>query len=341
MHDAVSPEVAAAQYALRAPSVHNTQPWRWRIGHDRIELYADRNRHLAATDPDRRDLVISCGAALHHLAVALAATGRTVEITRMPDPEDSGHLATVHISPGPGDPEDAALFRAITRRRTDRRRLSHRPVPHSMIEALVAQAARLGAHLVPVTGDAMRRRLADTLARAAEEQAATPGYTAELHLWTGRYAGSGDGVSAASVAARPPGLLGPSALRSFPRSQLAQPIPPPGHGPSDDAAEFLVVTTTADTVEDRIRAGEATSAVLLAATALGLATTPLSQGVEIDATRHAIGTKVLHVPEQPQLVLRVGWPATNAGELPPTPRRALRSVLDPIRPRDTDHRSTR
>ena len=78
-----------------------------------------------------------------------------------------------------------------------------------------------------------------------------------------------------------------------------------------------------------MRAGEATSAVLLAATRLGLATTPLSQGIEVDATRNAIRRDVLHVPEHPQLVVRVGWPATNAGPLPETPRRPLRAVLLP------------
>ena len=70
-----TPQLAeAVEHALRAPSVHNTQPWRWRIddADGVVELYADRNRHLSATDPDGRDLLISCGAALDHLVVALA-----------------------------------------------------------------------------------------------------------------------------------------------------------------------------------------------------------------------------------------------------------------------------
>jgi hypothetical protein len=80
---------------------------------------------------------------------------------------------------------------------------------------------------------------------------------------------------------------------------------------------------------DQLRAGEATSAVLLTATRLGLATTPLSQGVEVDETRRAIQQKVLHVPEHPQLLIRVGWPASTADEIPTTPRRDLHSVLLP------------
>ena len=69
--------------------------------------------------------------------------------------------------------------------------------------------------------------------------------------------------------------------------------------------------------------------MLLAATGLGLACTPLSQALEVDISRRDVQTDVLHVPEQPQLIIRVGWPADGSAELPPTPRRALHSVLLP------------
>ena len=103
-------------------------------------------------------------------------------------------------------------------------------------------------------------------------------------------------------------------------------MPPPGHGLPDDAAVFLVMATDADEPTDRLRAGEALSAVLLTATRAGLATTPLSQATEIAATREAL-RRVVGIPECPQLVLRVGWPATHAAELADTPRRGLSSVL--------------
>ena len=136
----------AVEQATRAPSVHNTQPWRWRIGPHSVDLHADWDRHLPATDPDRRDLVLSCGVALHHLRVALAATGLHTEIDRFPDPEDRGHLATVEFQPDCEiDVAAARLYPAIAARRTDRRRFSRRPVQHEHIEALVA-AARGTAH---------------------------------------------------------------------------------------------------------------------------------------------------------------------------------------------------
>jgi hypothetical protein len=324
----------AVEQALRAPSVHNTQPWRWRITPRTIELYADEDRHLTATDPDRRDLMISCGASLHHLQVALAARDLPVCVHRLPDPEDLGHVATIEILPYTADSNGAdransALGGSIDRRRTDRRRMSHRPVPAGHLAALAEHAARLGARLLPVTGPVLRQRLLAALTDAAHDQDDTAGYDAELRMWTRRYAGARDGIPAANVSLPPVGLTGVSPLRRFPRATLAQPPQQSGHGPADDAAELVVITTPGDEPLDRLRAGEATSAVLLAATGFGLACTPLSQALEVNASRHAVQFEVLHVPDQPQIIIRIGWPAEGSADLPPTPRRALHSVLLP------------
>jgi nitroreductase len=321
--------VTAVEHALRAPSVHNTQPWRWRITDDAVQLHADWNRHLVATDPRRRDLVLSCGAALHHLVVALAAHGVSARVDRLPDAEDSGHLATVTVGLGTEQVADATLFPAIPRRRTDRRRMSHRPLPAEHVRELTEAARRAGAVLVPVSGQSMRDRLAAALSEGAHRQEFAPGYVAELQLWTRRYTAARDGVPATSIAPAPVGAVRATPLRRFPRGQLRQPRLRPGRGTVEDAAEILVVATPSDDVVDQLRAGEATSAVLLTATRLGLATTPLSQGVEVDETRRAIQQKVLHVPEHPQLLIRVGWPASTADEIPTTPRRDLHSVLLP------------
>ncbi len=86
--------------AVRAPSVYNSQPWRWRISTaDGVDLFADPDRHLMAIDLDGRDLLLSCGAAL--------PTGK-------------------HRGAGPGDP--AAAHRPPSlQRRTRRRGPAHDP----------------------------------------------------------------------------------------------------------------------------------------------------------------------------------------------------------------------
>ncbi len=320
---------AAVTHALRAPSVHNTQPWRWRIRPDTVELYADRRRQLDATDPDCRDLVLSCGAALHHLRVTLAAAGHAVDVELLPDPENRDHLATVHVRPGTPDAEAAALYAAIERRRTDRRRMSHTPIDAGIARTLVEAARTVGCLLVPVDTPAMEQLLVAALDDAARRQAFVPGYAAELRMWSSRYAAARDGIPAGNIARDPVGLVGSTPLRQFRHGTLHQPADLAGPRSPDDAASLFVLATADDGVADRLRAGEATSAVLLTATRLGLATTPLSQGIEIRATRELLRREVLHIPEHPQLLLRIGRPAAHAEEVPPSPRRDLRSVLLP------------
>ena len=127
--------------ASRAPSVHNTQPWRWRLDAASVRLYSDESRQLPNTDPDGRDLILSCGAALHHCVVALAAVGWRSKVTRLPNPTDPRHLATIELSPHPADSVDIALAAAIPRRRTDRRYYSCWPVPVGDVALMAARAA--------------------------------------------------------------------------------------------------------------------------------------------------------------------------------------------------------
>src|SRR3954447_4510385 len=88
----------AARAAGRAPSIHNTQPWRWQIRDGVADLYAERTRQLRESDPDGRMLITSCGAALHHACVALAAEGYTPDVTPMPDPDQPDLLARVTVA---------------------------------------------------------------------------------------------------------------------------------------------------------------------------------------------------------------------------------------------------
>ncbi|HSU35744.1 MAG TPA: hypothetical protein VLJ88_08790, partial [Propionibacteriaceae bacterium] len=99
MNSAVDGGIVRAAIALasRAPSTHNTQPWICRLGATSLHLYADPTRWLPATDPDRRDLIVSCGAMLHHLEVALASLGVETTIHRLPNPADPDHLAALEL----------------------------------------------------------------------------------------------------------------------------------------------------------------------------------------------------------------------------------------------------
>ena len=198
---------AVIALANRAPSVHNSQPWRWRIESSTIHLFADAERALPATDPEGRDLRVSCGAALHHLRVALLAAGLGTTIHRLPDPGQPEHLATVETYPRRPSPDDLALARAIENRRTDRRMFSSWEVPPGMLTELVRAAGEEGALLKVLDRESDRYAVALLIEHAAVHQDLTPAMAWETALWTGRSRGAREGVPAANVPAEPGGAV--------------------------------------------------------------------------------------------------------------------------------------
>ncbi|MGH4012043.1 MAG: Acg family FMN-binding oxidoreductase [Pseudonocardiaceae bacterium] len=308
--------------AVRAPSIHNSQPWRWVTGDNSVHLFADADRQLPATDPDGRDLLVSCGAALHHARVAFAAEGWATIVHRLPNPAQPDHLAAVECFPRTATAEDIALAAAIPRRRTDRRRFSSWPVPTQLLDTLTERAAKQGAILLPVTDPDDRSQLTSAIIEAARQQEANPAYASELSAWAGRSFAATEGVPAANTLSTP-ARHGDTAMRTFPHGAL----PVEAEGWEDDAGELLVMGTSSDDRVSQLRAGEALSAVLLAATDLRLATCPLSQPLEIGTTRAWLRDRVLDGAASPQMVLRVGWASTGDESLPFTPRRAIDDVL--------------
>jgi hypothetical protein len=89
----------ALELAVRAPSLHNSQPWRWVAGGGVLELFADPTRIGRSTDSTGREVLISCGALLDHLRVAMAAAGWEALIDRFPNPNNHDHLATLEFRP--------------------------------------------------------------------------------------------------------------------------------------------------------------------------------------------------------------------------------------------------
>ncbi|OMC44446.1 nitroreductase family protein [Mycobacterium sp. IS-1264] len=309
---------AVLTLATRAPSIHNTQPWRWRVGAASVDLYSEPDMQLRNTDPDGRELMLSCGTALHHCVAALAAMGWQARVHRFPDPDDPTHLATIDVARHTPDHADIALAAAIPRRRTDRRAYGSWPVSGGDIALMAARAARCGVMLRQV--DALER-MNKIVAQAVWDHATNRDYLRELTMWSGRY-GSVAGVPA----------------RNTPPSERTSPIPgrlfagpglaPSAAPPAEDGAAIVALGTEGDDRLSRLRAGEATSVVLLTATALGLACCPISEPLEIRETREAVRADVFGSSGYPQMLLRVGWAPVNADPLPPTPRRRLSRVVE-------------
>ncbi|MGZ4622348.1 MAG: Acg family FMN-binding oxidoreductase [Blastococcus sp.] len=307
----------AADLAVLAPSVHNTQPWRLVMRTDRMELWADRTRQLPVLDPAGRALVQSVGAALLDARVALAAEDWAAEVERLPRPETPDLLAVLRPVAGHPDPVLAALEPAVARRHTNRRRFSADLVPDDVLQRLTDAAAAEQTALVAVLSVAHRRLVAGLTRDADAEQNASAAYRAELLRWTTRAPTSGDGVPPSAVphvGAEPPGDL---PLRDF-DTQGAGTLPSDTGSPSDHT---LVLLATAD--DDRaawLRSGEALQRVLLEATALGWVASPLTQAIEVPHTRARLRATVTgHA--YPQMLLRIGH-ADPTADVPHRPRDA-------------------
>jgi hypothetical protein len=283
-------------------------------------LYADLGRRLPGTDATGRDLVVSCGAALHHLRAALAASGIAASIRRLPDGNAPDHLASLYLSPRQASKADLRTATMITRRRTDRRRYGDWPVPEVFLEELEECAANEGAVMRAVDQAGGRAFVVDAMREAGEIQRDTASYATETAVWTGRLTGE-DGIPEANLLVDA-SATGDGLARSFAPGSLAQ-------EPGQDGALLLVVGTASDDRLSQLRAGEALSAVLLHATDVGLATCPLSQPLEVDSTYRAVRDDLLGGRLAPQVLIRVGW--GPQAPLPPTPRRPLDDMVELIR----------
>lgn len=311
---------AAARQSMHAPSVFNTQPWRWRVTTTSLELRADPARRLATTDPEGRLLMLSCGAALHHARVALAAEGWDAVVDRMPDPHEPGLLARIRLG-RQGNPDSQAqiLFRAAARRRTDRRSFGDRQVPEWLLDGLRRVVEAEGAYLHVVRRDQMPM-LATSTARAATDELDDPAYREELARWTHRPEGSGDGVPPATAVQQTPRRV---PVRNYTPDEAAGLHPGEGF---DMGAAYVVLSGNEDQPTAWLRGGEALSALLLTATADGLATAPLSDTIEVEWPRLLLRDLLGGVGE-PYLVVRLGYSNTTE-PLPPAPRRDATDVIE-------------
>lgn len=305
--------------ATRAPSVHNTQPWRWHATSRTLELHADRARALPATDPEGRNLVISCGAALHHAQVVAGALGWATHVDRHPDPRDPDLLARLELSPAPPSRAGADVLAAVETRCTDRRRFTSWPVPDERLDHLAAVANQWGARAKALS-DVTERFLAERLvARAGALQRANRAAMAEQDAWLGRSAV--DGVPVAVLEDS-----GTGADTHAHRFETA----PPGEVEDEDlqGSDGLVVLFAAhDGPASWLAAGEGLSALWLAATQGGMSVVPLSQVIEVDRTRVAFRSEVLGGLAEPLVLARIGWQAMHRSPLARTPRRPLDEVL--------------
>ena len=301
--------------AVMAPSMHNTQPWRFRIGpaSQTIDVYADPARMLRFGDPDGRALHIACGAALFNLRLAAAVAGRQPVSRLLPDPGQPLLLATVRLAgPCRAQPDELELHEALSARRTNRSPFSSRPVPPGVLAELAGAARKEGAILhFPDHQEAIRLL---GLARDAEGALLSdPAYRDELARWAG---GARDREGIPDEVLAPHDPRGNAPVRDF------TPAGPASYAWFEDEPQLAVLSTNFSGRADWLRAGQALERAWLTATVRGLAVSPLTHPLETaDAwlVRDARSSV-----EHPQMILRLGYGLP----VPRTPRRPVPDLLD-------------
>ncbi len=320
-HTAASSTGQAVLAALRAPSLFNSQPWRWRLHDDAAELWSDRRRQLSVVDPQGRLLILSCGIALHHARLALRADGHLPEVVRFPDPDQPDLLALLrNVGSRPPTPADLRAYQAMATRRTDRRPYSGPDdIPAEQLAGLRDAAEAEGAHLHILPDDQVTLfNVAAT--HAADDERADPAYQEELDRWTHRPAAAGDGVPVETTVGPVPRRI---PIRDFAPGAAGQQQPGTG---TDRNARYAILFTETDTAADWLVAGEAMSSVLITASRWGIATNPVSDVVETPVARQQL-TALLAGLGCPQMAVRMGL-TEPVSAVPPTPRRPPEDTID-------------
>jgi nitroreductase len=309
-------------YAVLAPSGHNTQPWLFSVSDNEVELHADRTRGLPVVDPEDRELVISCGAALLYLRVAMGHFGYEDEVEVLPDPADPDLLARMRLgSDRLETEEERMLFQAIPKRHSNRGPFEERRVPGRLLSALQGAAWEEGVWLQLVEDEDGKHAIAELIAEGDRIQLADKRFRRELALWMHPnrtksrdgmplYAfGFGDLMS----------LAGPFVIRTFDtgKGQAAK-----DRQLAEGSPVLAILGTEDDAPLEWLATGQALARVLLGARAEGVWTSFLDQPIEVPELRPRLRAAIGQTGF-PQLLLRMGY----GPEVKPTPKRPAEEVL--------------
>ncbi len=317
------------QYAILAPSTHNTQPWFFEVDGQMVSLYADRRHALPVADPDDRELMISCASALYNLRLALRYFGLGETTQLIPNPADEDLLASIQVqeAPGPITDEERALFRQIKRRHFNRGALEAREVPPDILKRLKDAAAAEDAWLYICEGDE-REVVGHFIAEGDHIQMSNKAFRRELAAWIHeRRFESGDGLP---HYARPQGeLMRSSRPRIVRRFETEPGKVVQDHEIAKHSPVLAILGSPGGGHVNRLYAGQALMRVLLQAQLEGLSATMLNQPCEVPDLRLRLYDEIDHRLGRAHIILRLGYgdPAVSV-----SPRRPLQNAVEIVTP---------
>jgi hypothetical protein len=296
------------EVAARAPSVHNTQPWRFTVTGETIELYADVSRQLLE-DLTGREMIISCGAALFGLRLAVRSLGYQAEVELFPDPSQRRLLARVRAGrPAPMTSDERAMLHAVPHRHTHRDAFEPGPLPGDLLDRLRDDAVAEGATLAVIGAGPEYRRLTAILASWSRWRDLYPTSAAEIQTraetlrWTHEAESEvRDGVPAHAFPASAGREAGRLPQRDFDLGR-GWGFPASGGPPAPVTA---VLVAHGEDEESWLRAGQALQRMLLRAATQWVFAGLQSQPLQSTSVRAQIRSSLTPMGS-PQLLLELG-----------------------------------
>lgn len=254
-------------YAILAPSSHNTQPWIFNVSDDEIQVYADRSKWLSVADADKREMYLSLGCALENLIISAEHFGYNCTLSYFPGEEDN--VAAVSFQAATRKPSHSPLFHAITARKTNRNPYELLAISREDLEALSRYSSDPDAAVYLSDSSEAKNEFLDLVVEANGVLYSDINYKSELGRWLGL------------------GVMGPTGFEAK-LAQMAVAFLDVGPEETQKDADLInstpyigfICTAKNDSISS-LKAGRALERFWLAATSLGISLQPMSQPLEV------------------------------------------------------------
>lgn len=306
-------------FASLAASGHNTQPWKFAITQNSIDIHPDLSRHLSAVDPNNRELWISLGCALENLLVAARVLGFSSEVTY---PSDKQNF--IHVDLTTDTAQKSLLFDAIALRQNTRSVYDGKPLEPSALKQLQSLQLEPGTDLHFLPEMAGLQTVLEYVNQGNLSQYANKDFVNELISWV-RF------TKKEALATRDGLYSGASGNPQVPRwlgQMFVAGLTPQAQADADakkllsSSGAVIVVSESDDTVA-WVRTGQVYERLALTMTSLGIKSAFLNQPIEVAQVRGQFQSALKLEKALPQLLVRFGY----AEAMPSSLRRSVQDIL--------------
>lgn len=300
------------QYALLAPSSHNTQPWKFRISQDQIEVFADESRWLKIADADKREMYLSVGCALENLLIAAVNFGFSVQTDYFPINGNEELVVRITLDQIYKLKSKNDLIEFIPYRSTFHETFSDKEIPQEILNNIENCCVEEGINISLTNDENIREKVDDLIARSDAEQFSNPEFREELAYWIGQ------GVFGHSWLMSQIGNLAVAYLNlgsSTAKSDVKV---------LRSASHLGLLSSVKNDRISQVKTGQIFERIYLTARKYNLGVRPMSQIVEVPECREKLKKLIPTSDDFPQQPFLLGFAEFSESH---TPRRSIEEVL--------------